>query len=263
MLHSDCEGNDLDDLQNIRYYLLSSLEHSVCGSPANSPGICRQPRNTLDASPVLRALFIALDEWVTGTEPPPSMVPSVNAGTAVFVQSTEYSCLGIGTVSPTALGWPAIPNIAYTGVATVRNEMDFGLQSVMGVITVIPPRPTGNLYPCFVPKVDADGNEIAGIRLPLVAVPVATYTGWSVRADQFGGPDGGENFGQEIPFVANRVERESTSDPRQSLQERYGNREAYVLAVTYTAQALVKRRLLLPEDAQAYVEEAKTRPLSF
>ena len=103
--------------------------------------------------------------------------------------------------------------------------------------------------------VDADGNEIAGIRLPPIAVPLATHTGWNVYRAQ---PDElADRDGSFIVFARTEKEREAAGDPRPSLAERYGSREAYVAKIEAAARALVAERLLLPSDADAYVEAAK------
>ncbi len=113
-------------------------------------------------------------------------------------------------------------------------------------------------YPTFVPKVDADGNEIAGVRVPDVAAPIATFTGWGVRAPEFGGPDGCEGFGQRIDFATTAAERASTGDPRLSLAERYHDHAGYVAAVTTAAKELESQGFLLPQDADAYISAAET-----
>ena len=118
-----------------------------------------------------------------------------------------------------------------------------------------------NAYVALVPQVDADGNEVAGIRLPPLAVPVATYTGWNLYAAPY--PEGElcDREGSYIPFAATRTEREAHRDPRLSLAERYGSHAAYVQKVAEVAQALVAERLLLPEDATRYVDEARRQTL--
>src|SRR6266852_7223889 len=78
-----------------------------------------------------------------------------------------------------------------------------------GIPTINPPIITppyqdnpanGPIYPSFVPKTDGDGNDLAGIRLPEVQVPLATYTGWALRAAPQDN-DGCEGSGQYIPFA--------------------------------------------------------------
>jgi len=257
LLHTDLQGNDLPDPPNVRFYLLSSLEHTVSGSPPNSPGICQQPRNPINPNPALRALFVALDEWVTqNREPPASDVPRVSKKTAVFAVPVPGSQVGI--VPQTALGWPNIPGVKYTGVTSTRYNLDFGPQLEDGIVTNYPPSVVGRpTYPHFVSKVDADGNDVAGIRLPPILAPIGTYTGWALRAPEFGGDDGCEGSGQFIPFRRTKAERLAAGDPRLSLEERYKNHAGYVEAVAKAANKLAKQRLLLPEDVQRYIAEAE------
>jgi hypothetical protein len=207
----------------------------------------------------LRALWEQLDAWIDGTPPTPSAVPRRSDGTAVFTTVTADSGLGIGVVPQAAVGWPTIPGVLYTGLVTVRNLWNFGPadQVAKGIISVVPPTPTGMVYPSFVSKVDVDGNEIAGIRLPPVSAPVATTAGWNLRANAFGGPDGCESTGTLIPFAPDQATRMAIGDPRLSLTERYGTHAGYVAAVTAAANALAAQHLLLPADVQAYITNAQ------
>jgi hypothetical protein len=109
-----------------------------------------------------------------------------------------------------------------------------------------------------VSKVDADGNEVAGIRLPEVEAPIATTTGWALRRAGFSENEGCESDGQHIPFKTTKAERNATGDPRLSLEERYEDHEGYVNAVTKAAKKLEKQRFLLPADVQRYIEAAQT-----
>ena len=262
LLHTDTLGRDLKDPKNVRFYLLSGVEHTVSGSPP-TPGICQQIGNTTDPNPALRALFIALDRWVTrDVKPPKSRVPERRTG----VFSTPVGN-GVGVVQQAALGWPNIPGVAYSGVITVRHLFNFGPRFDDGIMDINPPDFSGPVYPSFVSKVDRDGNEIAGIRLPPVAAPIATTTGWALRAAAFGGGpaggnmDGCESSGQWIPFKVTKADRVAAGDPRGSLEERYGNHAGYVKAVAKAARELQHRRLLLEEDVQRYIEQAEASSL--
>ncbi len=258
LAHTDTAGHDLPDPDQVRFYMLSGVEHTVSGSAVDSAGMCAQPRSTVAPDGALRALFVALDLWVDGIEPPPSAVPREADGTAAYSDPTADSRVGVGRVAQAVLGWPTIPGVAYTGVITVRELLDFGPQADQGIATLRPPRVTGNVYPSFVSKVDRDGNEIAGIRLPPVAAPIATYSGWGLRALAFGGPDGCEGSGQAITFRRSAQPASAGADPRTSLAERYLDQPGYVAAVTNAARALQQRRLLLQADADAYIAAAKT-----
>lgn len=253
LLHTDPRGRDLHhDPDNVRFYLLSSVEHTVAGSPP-TPGTCAQIRNTTNPNPALRAMFVNLEHWVEhGRRPPRSEVPERGNSVYSIPQSD-----GVGVVPQRALGFPSIPGVTYTGVITVRHLFNFGPQFDDGIMTINPPDFSGPVYPSFVSRVDHDGNEIAGVRLPPVEAPIATTTGWGLRAAAFGGPDGCESFGQWIPFVKTKAERIAAGDPRRSLEERYKNHDGYVRAVEKAAEKLERKRFLLPEDVERYIDEAE------
>jgi hypothetical protein len=256
LLHTDTKGNDLPDPPNVRFYLLSGLQHAT--GNFNSRGICQQLTNGVDAAPALRALLVALDEWVSkGVQPPPSAVPRKSDGTATFVVPRPGHQTGV--VPREALGWPAIPGVTYTGLVTTRYFLDFGPKfDKEGIVSRLPPSLDGRpAYSHFVSRVDEDGNEIAGIRLPAVVAPTGTTTGWALRRTEFGENDGCEAAGQYIPFRGTRAERAAAGDPRRSLEERYQTHEGYVQAVATAATELEKRRLLLREDVARYINDAK------
>jgi len=175
---------------------------------------------------------VALEEWVrTGAAPPPNCVPSIAQGTAIGAEAVEM---------------PTVPGFAQAPVANrVAAPVDW----------VEPPARFDNFYETRVCAVDADGNEVAGVRLPTIAVPLGTYTGWNVYRAQ---PcELCDRDGSLIPFARTRAERDRVGDPRRSLEERYGSREDYVAQVEAAAAALVAWRLLLPADAAAYVKAAR------
>jgi hypothetical protein len=118
----------------------------------------------------------------------------------------------------------------------------------------------GTPYPNLVAAVDADGNERAGIRLPDLSVPLATYTGWNVRHPNIGGP--GQTLGllgSTIPFPATLAEREASGDPRPSIEERYASKADYLRRVQLAAEALVQQGYLLTEDLPTVTEQASQR----
>ncbi|RZK33978.1 MAG: SusD/RagB family nutrient-binding outer membrane lipoprotein, partial [Hymenobacter sp.] len=137
-----------------------------------------------------------------------------------------------GNVPQADLGWPTIPGVTYTGLITIHHYFNYGSEFNKGLIGTYPIK-TANwpAYPALVSKVDRDGNEVAGIRLPPVAVPVGTLTGWALRSKSFGLNDGGESAGQFIPFKLTKAERLAAGDPRLSLEERYSSHQCYVQEV--------------------------------
>jgi len=248
LLHTTPDGKtDLADAPNERNYFISSHQHGT-GS-ATSKGACQQFQNPLDSSPVQRSLFLALDDW--GNKhimPPPSMVPKIADGT--LAKSTSQA----------DVGFPTIPGVTYTGLKTTRYRFDYGPNFyATGIMTIDPPTGSGPMednpawgpiYPSFVPATDADGNDIAGVRLPDVTVPLATYTGWALRA----GPqanDGCEGSGQFIPFAKTAADRAASGDPRKSIEERYPNFSSYYFKVNQAINSFVANRWMLPEDANS------------
>jgi hypothetical protein len=232
-VHTDPTGrSDADLPPNVRVYMIAGTQHGGRPGVDPSPGPCVDPRNPVSATSALRALFAALEEWVTkGAAPPPSRVPRIADGTAVMAEDVKM---------------PAVPGFAHTlGANPIVPPVDW----------VDPPVRIDNVYGARVCAVDADGNEIAGIRLPPIALPLGTYTGWNLYRAQPG--ELADRDGSFIAFARTKAEREAARDPRPSLEERYGSREAYVDKIKAAAEALVAERMLLPADAAAYVKAAE------
>jgi hypothetical protein len=236
---------DLPDSPFTRIYFMSSMQHGTGNSA--SKGACQQLQNPLDSQAVQRALFTAMDKWVTaGTLPPASQVPKLADGTLVKADQNSTS-------------FPHIPGVTYTGMKTTRYLLNYGKDFyATGIPTMNPPvfappyqdNPSnGPIYPSFVPKTDADGNDIAGVRLPEVQVPFATYTGWALRAAPQDN-DGCEGSGQYILFPKTKADRLASGDPRLSIEERYGNVETYTSRLQTALDGLVRSGYLLPEDAK-------------
>jgi alpha/beta hydrolase family protein len=235
LIHSDPGlQRDLKLPENSRAYLIAGTQHGGRPGVDPAPGPCVNPRNWHSATPALRALFFALEEWVTkDVAPPPSLVPSLAAGDGVTADRVAM---------------PRIPGFAVApGANPVLPPVDW-----IEPPETAPPAP----YTTFVSAVDSDGNEIAGIRLPSIAVPLGTHTGWNVYKAQPG--ELADRDGSFIAFASTKAEREAAGDPRPSLAERYGSREAYVARVKAAADTLVADRLLLQEDADAFVKSAAT-----
>jgi len=268
LLHTTPDGKkDLPDSPFARNYFISSHQHGT--GNATSRGNCQQFQNPLNSAPVMRALWIAMDEWVTrGREPPDSQVPTFHDKTLVAPDQKS-------------VGFPSIPGVTYTGLKTTRYRFNWGNDHFydsrspnFGIPFVNPPinsdrvsipsappyednPKNGPIYPSFVPKTDRDGNDIAGIRLADVTVPVATYTGWALRS----GPqanDGCESSGQFIPFPQTKAARQAAGDPRLSSAERYGTLNQYVREVAFALRKMVHHRLLLCEDYDSELNRLTT-----
>ncbi len=250
LAHTDGKGKDLRLPENVRVYVIASAQHN---SPFGSEPERQSTQNLVNPLPagdVLRALMVALDLWIThGVPPPPSQYPTVRDGTLVPPdrQST---------------GFPRIPGVNYTGLYNRQLFLDYGPLIGRGLIDVLPPRPIGNkAYKIFVPKVDADGNDVAGIRLPQVQVPLGTYTGWNVQSDELSEGELSGLLGSFIPFANTKAERRKRGDPRLSIEERYKDEGDYVLQVSRAARKLVEDRFLLPEDAARIIAETENMSL--
>jgi hypothetical protein len=108
-----------------------------------------------------------------------------------------------------------------------------------------------------VPQVDADGNGVAGIRMPELAVPLATYTGWNLFNDRSGPTDVLSSMqGSYIPLPRTVADRKRASDPRVSIEERYHDKDRYLGLVSKAAQTLVDQGFLLADDVPAVVRNA-------
>ena len=135
--------------------------------------------------------------------------------------------------------------------------MDFGPDFKKGLLTKEPPELVpGKGYVVLVPSVDQDGNDIAGVRAPMVSAPLATYTGWNLRRRGFGAGALYSFIGSTLPFPDSQEERRQTADPRRSVLERYGSAKSYVEAVEQAARVLVADGFMLEEDVQRSVATA-------
>lgn len=243
-------AQDLDPPPEVRVYYLTGAQHGVGALPlsyVNPDGFrAQQPLNTLDYRPAMRALLTALDRWVReGEEPPPSRVPRIDDGTAVTRESLKEK-------------YTKMPGSAWLSHLPQRLKLDFGPEAERGRVKY-PPIESGT-YPIRVSAMDEDGNDVAGIRLPDISVPLGTYTGWNVRHAAMGQPglmtSGAPLFGTTLVFPRTKAEREATGDPRRSIEERYASKDDYLSKVRAAAKALVGERYLLEEDVERIAKVA-------
>jgi hypothetical protein len=247
LVHTDPTGTkDAELPPTTRVYAIASAPHGPGPFPpvSNVGGgmVGRAALNPLNYSPAVRALFHALDRWVTdGVNPPPSAYPRLADGTLT---------------APDHAGWPAIPGYQLPQQPLRAFHLDFGADWAKGIVSIEPPE-VGKPFVVRVPAVDADGNARAGIRLPDIAVPLATQAGWNYRDRSIGAPDrlAGE-IGTYLPFARTKSERERTGDPRLSIEERYRNRDEYVGRYAAAALDLVERRYLLADDVADLLKHA-------
>src|SRR5213596_4408659 len=250
LIHTDVAGTrDVEPHPATRVYLFASTQHTPGSLPPpdadpNTGGRGREPFNVVDYAPLLRAALVSLDRWVTeGVEPPASNVPRLADGTAVLAEVTA----GVFT---------KIPGVRFPDRIDRPARLDFGPELARGIVTELPPK-VGAPFVTFVSAVDADGNEIAGVRPVELLAPLATFTGWNLRHPAQGAPgDLMSMMGSTLPFPRTRAERLAKGDPRRSVEERYPSRAAYLEKVRTAALALVAARHVLAEDLDAIVERA-------
>jgi hypothetical protein len=233
LVATDTTGGDVAMPDDVRLYLASSTQHAMHKPAAKQ--VTQLPGNPLGYSFWMRALLIALTEWVEkGTLPPASRFPSRSDGTLVTREEAER----------------CFPRIQGVDFPDVLNELHLRDHSVE-------PPVDGPEYPVFVSAVDEDGNSRGGLRHPLLTVPRGTHTGWAVRGPGYAPGDLFTVQGSFLPFAATEAERARSGDPRRSLAERYGSHAVWAGKVIAATEQLVTDRLLLREDADRLIAAAR------
>jgi len=234
----------------VRRYFFPGVTHgggrggfSSAESAANG---CELPANPAPSAPMRSALMNRFVAWVTtGAAMPPSRYPSIADGTLV----------------PATVVTEGFPRIPGRPSPVIRPLLDYDLgpefhyQDASGMLKT--PVKIARSLPQLVVKVDADGNEVAGVKSPLESAPLGTYTGWNVTA---AGPLKGQScglLGGFIPFAKTKAERLAKSDPRPSLEERYRSHDEYVKIVSAAAAQLVQQGFLLQPDADTMIKQAE------
>jgi hypothetical protein len=244
LIHTNVDGRgDAPLMDNVRIYLLAAGQHGPGAFPPVQT-IGQQRNNPLDYRWGMKALLVAMDRWTAnGTAPPASRYPHIADGTLV---------------APDRLKFPKVPGVVTTSTGLQGAfRVDYGPKfATEGIVTLEPPR-VGTAFPIMVPQVDADGNGLAGVKMPELAVPLATYTGWNLFNDRSGPTSVLASMqGSYIPLPRTSAERKRTGDPRLSIEERYRDKDHYVSLVTKAAQELVEQRLLLTEDLPVVLRNA-------
>ncbi|MFD2368249.1 alpha/beta hydrolase domain-containing protein [Pseudoduganella sp. GCM10020061] len=231
---TDGAGKDIALPEGVRVYLMSSTQHVWSDEPALA-GVCSYRQSTAPQAPLVRALLERLAAWSRdGTPPPASSYPTI-AG------------YRLAPARPEATGFPDLSSygVRYPQVINWLHVVDYG--------AVPAQTDAARRYQLLVPVVDADGHDIAGVRLPDIDVPLATYAGWNLRREGFAQGQLCGLDGFAVPLPVTRKE----GDPRLSIAQRYPSRLEYAKAVALSARALRDRGLLLQEDVDRYIERAK------
>jgi hypothetical protein len=253
---------DVADPPNVRTYIMASTQHGPAPLPlaARPPfGNCQQQPNPNPQIWTMRALLTALTAWVRdGAEPPPSAKPRIADGTLVAPDRVRFP-----EIPANFYGEVERPAVSPLRIYDNLHVLDFGplyrAEDSSGIITHEPPQVGSGSYGVLEMQVDADGNDLGGIRSVFLQTPIGTYTGWNLgRKDRF--ENGMCNLqGSFIPFASTKAERIAAGDPRLSIEERYLTRDAYLAAFKKAAADLIAKRFLLPDDAALLVKRAESQ----
>ncbi len=238
LVHTDIEGNDAVIPDNARVYMWSSSQHFADPNLRGpSHGICQQFCNIVQTSMFFRAMLDAMDRWATDAIPPPdNRIPLRADGTLVDAKSWAQS-------------FPLIPGVQRPRGPNALPRLNFGERFAQGILDLEPPEIiNAPAYPTFVPAVDIDGNDRAGVRAPMVRAPLGTYTGWNVRQRGQGHGAMHEFTGSYIPFPDTEAEAQVTQDPRSAILARYPTKQHYIDAIEEAAKVLVAEGFMLQED---------------
>ncbi|GEC31967.1 alpha/beta hydrolase domain-containing protein [Sinorhizobium fredii] len=224
------DGKQIEMPDNVRLYFIAGAPHSNSWSAkSGEEAACAFPTNPLSTAPVMRAVYVAMADWVSHNKaPPPSRYPSLTDGTLVSLDKLK------------------LPKINGEVARPVFNElrvMDYSSQ----------PPSRGKAYPVYLPAVDADGNPFGGIRMAYVQAPLGTYAGWNLRKTGFGEGELCSLTGTFIPFPRER----SNADSRDPLSDRYADSEAYVAAVKRVSEGLIADGFMLPDDLGYVLDRAR------
>ena len=229
LIHTTPNGRkDLATDANTRIYFLAGAQHTSGSLPLTRTKT-QNLGNPLDIRWTMRALLMDFQQWLRdGVEPPASVYPRISAGELVAPAEVKY---------PKRIErprWPRMPQL-----------LDFGPElATKGIVSIEPPT-EGAAYPIRVPQVDVDGNELGGVRVPELEVPLGVYTGWNLRAPSTGSPDRMVAFiGSFFPFGS------------AAISARYGNKQGYLSQVRAAGEKLSRAGLVLSTDIEPLVERA-------
>jgi hypothetical protein len=243
LIHTTVDGrSDAPLADNTRIYFFAGGQHGPAAFPPRR-SIGQQMNNPNDYRWAMRALLLSMNRWIKdGTAPPASRHPRIADKTLVQIESMSFPSLA-------GVGKPAEAHKAY--------RVFYGLEfASKGIISIDPPE-VNSAFAILVPQVDKDGNELAGIKMPEVSVPLATYTGWNLFNPESGPSSVLSSMqGSYIPLPRTRAERERSKDPRLSIEERYESRDRYLTLVSTAARELVQQGYLLEADVTTLVDRA-------
>ena len=247
LIHTTADGKaDAPISPDVRIYFFSGLQHFSVAFPPQIGAGDRVSQNLPSPLPIRwfwRAMIANMDAWVrTGTPPPPSRYPKIADGTLVPLNELKFPAIpGLKPPADNAQGW----------------DLDFGPNWRAGILSHQPPT-VGYNYPALVPQVDADGNDLGGIRLPEITAPLATYTGWNLRSPSIGAPTARIAFlGSFVPLPLTGSEPRESIDSRTAISRRYPDYAAYRTHFQQALDALIHERYILAEDGPQLLDRSK------
>ena len=239
LTHTNVEGTrDIPFPDNVRSYFFAGTSHGPAPFPPTAPAKDGLLADPINASATVNALRWAMHRWVAeGAAPPRSVYPKLSDGTLTPVAEIRF---------------PKVPGItapkAVKAGGRVRNpQLPDGAGEGAGL-------------PLLVPQVDADGNDLGGIRMPDLAVPLGTAAGWVFRPKSTGSPHELVMLrGAWVPLAPTQAQREKMNDPRPSLEERYASKDEFMAKVKAAIRKLIEQRLMLDDDLEPQLKQAGER----
>jgi hypothetical protein len=239
LTHTNVEGTrDIPFPDNVRSYFFAGTSHGPAPFPPTATAKDGLLADPINASATVNALRWAMHRWVAeGTAPPPSVYPKLSDGTLTPVAEIRF---------------PKVPGIAAPKAVKaggrVRNPQ---LPDGAG---------EGTGLPLLVPQVDTDGNDLGGILMPDLAVPLGTAAGWVFRPKSTGSPHELVMLrGAWVPLAPTQAQREKMNDPRPSLEERYASKDEFMAKVKAAIRKLIEQRLMLDDDLEPQLKQAGER----
>ncbi len=245
LVHTSTDGKrDIAPPADARIYYIAGMQHESSAGPTTAA--VQYPGNDLQIKFFMNGMVIAMNDWISkGIEPPPSQYPSVARGELTNLAGLKF---------------PKLANVHTPAKIYAPRTLDFGSDFLTkGIVSIEPPK-AGDMLTTLVPQVDADGNELGGVRLPQHSVPLGTYTGWNLRQPKIGASEATYvNIGSLFPFALTKAERTASGDPRPSLEERYKGQADFLAKTEAAARDLAKQRIIVERDIPRIVDLAKER----
>jgi hypothetical protein len=229
-----------------RLYFISGTPHSGGPLPLTrgAGGEYQHNLNFAQQRWTMRALLLEMDAWLRAeTAPPPSVYPTLAKGELVPLDGVKF---------------PAVRSMPFAAYMPRVWRLDYGpLFAATRVITNEPPT-VGAALRVLVPQVDADGNDVGGIRIPEIAAPLGTHTGWNVSHPQLSELHYLAGLlGSFEPFARTAADRQRTGDQRPSIAERYSGRQEYLARMEAAARDLVRQRFLRDADVAGVIRRGE------